>query len=322
MKDYISYNGYLSRLNKSDLKTLFMMLEEYKLIYKYNLGLPENVSFGVEVEFQNVLLDNVQNEIRKDSCFKYWYSHKDASVSIETEKGILGGEVSTDILHDIQDDWINLHNLFDILNLMDAKATNKTAFHIHVGAHIFKDDLKYAIRFIKLWCIFENIIYRFGYGKTALKRPHIDIFAPPIARLYRNNYLHNDRYFENMDSTYELDYGKKRAVNFKNYHYLYTEEEVNNTIEIRTPNGTLDPIIAQNNVNFFIKLMLYVTSNKYDEDLIDGLFARLKYKTLEEYSKLDIKTALFLSDLIFDNSLDKIDFLSQYIKKDDYIYLR
>lgn len=63
--------------------------------------------------------------------------------------------------------------------------------------------------------------------------------------------------------------------------------------------------------------MLYVTSDKYDSKLIDRLFKKAGEKIFEEYSILDLKKALMLSDLIFTSTRDKIDFLKGYVKDSD-----
>ena len=42
----------------------------------------------------------------------------------------------------------------------------------------------------------------------------------------------------------------------------------NNTIEFRSANGTMDPIIWQNNLNTLVKLLLYTKNNKFDLDTI------------------------------------------------------
>ena len=68
--------------------------------------------------------------------------------------------------------------------------------------------------------------------------------------------------------------------------------------------------------------MQYVTSPTYDEERINSIFKKLKPKDFTSYHIPYIKDALLLCDLIFDNNLDKINFLKQYIKKDDPIFVR
>lgn len=312
----------LSKLSNDDLQELYRYLENYRIRYRKKLNIPIENSFGVEIEFDKIPLIFVSDITYDYEEYQYWSAHADNSVS-DYQNGILiGGEISSDILHDTEEDWHLLSNMFYYLKNLGAKATDKTSFHIHVGAQIFKEDLKYLKRFIKVWCVFEDIIFRFGYGKNEEYRPQIMEFAPPIAPLYYNYYQKNSKLFDWFETTKMFDFGKKRAVNFKNYHYLSSEEEVNNTIEIRCANGTMQSYIAQNNVNFFLKLMLYVTSDRYDEKLIDSLFHSMKVKKIEEYSVLDIKKAMLLSDLIFINSLDKLNFLKQYVKKDVRLLIR
>ncbi len=89
-----------------------------------------------------------------------------------------------------------------------------------------------------------------------------------------------------------------------------------NTIEFRSPNGTLDNIIWQNNVNFFFKLLIYARSINYNDDLIEKrhLTNLDKYNELKWYDEIFLGHALELCDMIFTNNLDKICFLKQYLK--------
>lgn len=86
-----------------------------------------------------------------------------------------------------------------------------------------------------------------------------------------------------------------------------------NTIEFRSPNGTLEPVIWQNNINFFTKMLIYCKSGDFDEDIVEK---RLEFNNqdLYLYRQIFLTQALELTDLIFDNNLDKIYFLRQYLK--------
>lgn len=321
MQDYINYTGDLSKLSKRELKDLFTSLEDYKLSAKPRLNIPAKESFGIEVEFVGVALKEVKDKIERIRDFKYWSVHEEKSVHDIIDGEIIGGEISTDILHDTERDWQKLFKLYHKLKSLGAKSTNRTALHIHVGAQILEDDIKYLKRFIKVWCIFEDVIFRFGYNETSTPRSieNINIFAIPLAPNYKKVVTKHPHYFEDACVPKEFDFGKRNAVAFHNYHYPTSEEEINNDIEIRCPNGTLNPLIVQNNVNFFLKLMLYVTSPRYDEKLINRLFKKIGTKTLEEYSILDFKKSCLLGDLIFESGQDKIDFLRGVVKNSDYI---
>ncbi len=107
-----------------------------------------------------------------------------------------------------------------------------------------------------------------------------------------------------------------QGVNFQEVYDLRTIKE-GNTIEFRTPNGTFSPVIWQNNVNLLIKLLNYVSSSRYDDDIVSKrmkLNGKKYYNNLELYRETFLDQALELCDMVFDNNLDKGYFLRQYLK--------
>ncbi len=322
MKDFLNYKGYLSKLSKSDLKELLIKLKTYQLRYRQSLGIDEHYSFAPEIEFEQALLYYVLKELSKDLAYKEWQVKEDKSCCYKIDGFIVGGEVVPPALHDVPTDWQNLSNILKVLKQLKAKTTNKTSLHVHIGSQIFGDDIKNIINFIKVWCVFEHIIFKFSYGEDYAARPDIIYFAKPISYATNLKVRKIPDYFSTIGMPRSLSYDRRYAVNLKNYYDLITFEELGNTIEIRCANGTLKRHIIQNTINFYLKLMLYVTSPNFDEQLIDRLFNRLKVKELADFNKTYLKGALILVDLIFDNSLDKINFLKQYIKKDEIISLK
>lgn len=322
MKDFLSYQGLLSKLSKQDLKQLFRALENYKFKYRKTLELDERVSFGTEIEFEDVLLYYVKKEFSKHPSFHDWIVKEDKSVRYIIDGFDVGGEVSSPILHDLESDWKNLSNVIQTLQMLHAHAKDKTSLHVHVGSQIFGEDLENVIRFVKIWCIFEHVIFKFAYGRLREARSQILYFAHPIAEVTKLKEKKIPHYFETIGRPKSLSLDKKWALNFQNYYSLSSMEELGNTIEIRCANGSLDRNIIQNTIHFYLKLMMYVTSEEYDDVLINRLFDRLHVKDFAEYADIYIKDALKLVDLIFDSSLDKINFLKQYIKKDEYMLIK
>ena len=81
-------------------------------------------------------------------------------------------------------------------------------------------------------------------------------------------------------------------------------------------NGTIDPIVVQNEINLFCSLLL---SAKKDIDIeyLDYRIEDLKNKrtSLEMYRNINLDDAIIFSDIIFDDDLDKDYFMKQYIKE-------
>lgn len=90
-----------------------------------------------------------------------------------------------------------------------------------------------------------------------------------------------------------------------------------NAIEFRCSNGTLNPTIWQNNINFFIHLLLKCRQ-KENFDMIEQYLYQYNAREyrLKKYNKIKLDKAFILSDFLFDEELDKKNFIKQYIKDD------
>ena len=322
MKEYLDYQGLFQNMPKKDLEWLLCKLRDYKIKRRSTLNIDKKISFGIELEFCDILLLYVEKRLKENERLKDWLSVYDKSCSYKADNYIIGGEVDTGILHDTKEEWETLREALTILKELKAHITDKNGLHVHIGSQIFGTDINNVIRFIKVWCIFEHVIFRFGYGQSKYGRSRILSFAHPLAQEVTLKYQFMPYMLDYLEEPEFLHYDKTYALNFSNYHNLTEEEERNNTIEIRCANGSLSMSTIQNTVNFYLKLMQYVTSTTYDEELINKAFKKLKPKDFDSYSKPYIKDALLLCDLIFDNSLDKINFLKQYVKKDEVVFVR
>lgn len=322
MLDFTNYQEPLVSLSKLELKELMLYLKNYQLQYKTQIGLSKDLSFAAEIEFSNAILKEVSQKVHHEFEYLDWYVHEDASVTKIINNNLIGGEISSDILHDNPQDWFNLLNIFNILNKAKAKITDSTAFQIHVGFQILKGNIKHLDRLIKTWCVFEDIIFRFGYGSLAYPRKDIMLYSAPILLTSKRLFTSKENLFSDLQAIKDSEFTKKRCLNLSHIFSLSPQECQNNTIEIRCFNGTLNPLVAQNEIYFILKLILYVTSDNYDEALINKMFNNLSPVELPTYSKFNLLKALQLCDMIFENSSEKIAFLKQYVKKEDFRLMR
>ena len=193
----------------------------------------------------------------------------------------------------------------------------------------------FILNLIKLWTVYEHVIYLFAYGENDKPRTSLVTYAYPVAPYY-NEFL---KEYESNKSAYQHILNGKQINKETNLYFLISNCATNlnalgnglnfghcnganiddkNTIEFRCPNGTLSHIIWQNNINFFVKLLLYCRSNNFDIDFINKKMKNYEVKKLEQYSDIYLDDAIELSDLIFDNELDKMYFLKQYLKINKY----
>ncbi len=293
--------------------------EQYFMFLKKSLNLDKNLTFGLELEFEDADFNQVNKELSKTVETLKIYSWKliaDISVTKENEfNEIKGGEIVSPILSDAFSTWNDLDKVCKMLLRLKATAENNCGGHIHFGAHIIGDEKKYWLNLLKLWTIYEKIIFRFAYGDKDKPRRDINRYAKPVA----NDFIDIIPQIKNMDFDLNnlnniINQNINQAINFHNVYSFDFKRD--NTIEIRCPNMSLNPVIWQNNVNFFANMFLYCKSNSFDYNFIDYKLSKYNKKecNLKNYQKLHYKEALELCDLIFDKKEDKIYFLKQYLK--------
>lgn len=294
-------NDYLSLLNKKDLYHLLYLINNYKLLLRDKINVDAEDTFGLEIECEYAN----RSEIAKKMPL-FWELADDLSLEC-------GAEIKSPPLRDTKESWITLRNVCTILKENSVIGYNAGG-HVHVGLQALSYRDKALINFMKLWAIYEHIIYRFSYGEYIGARPGIKDAAKSVKIDFVNMcYLYEDAYASSAEILSYMMSDKCLGVNFKHYYTF-------GTLEFRCPNGSLNPVVWQNNVNLFVKMMEMAKSGDFSERLIEE---QMKKVLLEEKSSENIyvKDATIFADLIFDNNLDKVYFLRQYLKsfeKGDY----
>lgn len=320
----IDNNVNLSDISNSDKVYMIYLLKQYYLSLRNRLGFDKNITIGLEIEFENAFRDIIDSEMFDRYSLDKWCVVDDGSLND-------GGEINSPKLIDSEKTWIDLSGVCDIVN-KNAYVGDNTSAHIHIGTQILGNNPKYWANFAKLWATYENVIFRFLYGEYVSPRMEITKYAAPISSdLIKNMERINDRakrvsaihMFKVFDAGEEVKkFRRRKSVNFTNISdlesYIYNMEANMNTVEFRSANGTFDPVIWQNNVNLIVRLMLYCKSEKFDEDkiikrmnqIVEDNIASNIYK----YSRIYMEQAIELADMIFDNNLEKVYFLRQYVK--------
>ena len=319
--------------DKYDITELLKIINDHKMEYRDNLSLPDNVTFGIEIETVGMRSKKLSQMLQTK---RKWKVTHDKSIKID------GAEVISPILLDRPAYWKEIFAVCNDLKDLNLMINYQTAGHIHIGADgIINNDPEKLKRILKAWSAYENIIYRFSIGKWShLRDGAIHKYAKPIAFDYRNKVLKKEHEKLSYEELLYLAYFRRYSgLNLKNlYDYFkascckeYFEAfmkcdgvSLKDTVEVRTPNATIDPVIWQNNINFFVKFFLAAVNDKFDDEKLNDIINSMEFKlriinnelinlTYDDYEKSDLDKALELADIIFDNNLDKITFLKQYI---------
>ena len=266
----------------------------------------DNLTFGIEIEYRDLRRDIVTEFI--NNHHPRWESKKEDAIIKTTQNPLLGGEVVSPILTDTEENWQELAEICHFFIQNNASSLN-TGAHIHIGATIFENNSIYFLRFIKLWCCYEHIIYRFCYGDYMYARDTLFEYSKPVSKelkfLIKTLNLSEQDSFDYIVTV--LNLGKKRGLNLSNINHNPNK----NTIEFRCPNGTFNKDVWHNNFLLFKRLLEYAQSNSYNEALINNKLL-LDYDITD--NKIILEDAIELASLIYPTEQEKLLFLKQYWK--------
>lgn len=306
----LQYNDKLSKMKGFDLQEFLLFVDDYAFELRERLGFDSSMTFGFELEFEHAIRYEITRKLYDKFQNEEWKLKNDSSLDD-------GAEINSPILKDEPYLWDNLKTVCSIVS-EHAMIGKKSGGHIHIGTQALGDQNKSWLNFIKLWSVYENVIYRFVYGEFLTARPQIVKYAEPLSKTFWNDYqtlkgsgLNTTRYI--VESITHL---RDQAVNFHKVKFNHYQYEVGNTIEFRCPNGSLNPVIWQNNTNLFLHLLSYCKSDQFNNDIIMKRHRQNQDYDLQlsDYNEIYLDQALELSDLLFSNNLDKVYFLKQYLK--------
>lgn len=299
-------NIMLSKMSNDDKAFYLSFLSKYLIEYRKTLNIDPDNTFGIEVEYEALDKEYMDEYVDEMPGWK----------SVYEKDFILGGEVVSPILKDYYTNWIDVKEILDKLSSYDSvDVDHHSGSHVHIGADIFKDFDSFC-KFLLLYVPYEGIIYRFGYMDKVNPRESLVYSAPPscldIARKYDDivsvkTTKHLHKIFGDWDNRFT-------GLNFQNIK-SFKKKGINNTIEFRMANGTTSPILWQNTINFYIKL-IQASFKDLDIDRLAYILYRMKNSMFntEGFDIIDIDKAMELADIVFDNMLDKTNFMKQYYK--------
>ena len=270
------------------------VLDNNPLEYRSILTIPSKVNFGLELETDNVDMVNVYNQV-KSVLGNNWEVHKDDSLTLQRN-----AELVSPVLQNKKDTWILIQKMGSLLERINPDY-NKCSFQVNFDGSLLPTEQD-RIRFLKLYAMYEDIIYRFSKGEDEEYRDSLETYAGPIILTLKG--LVND-----PSCAIEMFSNNKR------YGIIFKTQK-QDLIEFRTPNATSNPILIQNYITTFYYLLKFVTSNKYPKHEVDEYIDKyMRIYILEGYEKCNEEKAIKFADMIFPKQIDKAYFLHQYLGK-------
>ena len=290
--------------------------------YREKLDINQGLKFGTEIEFMSESkkgIDKVfklMNRAHMQNNKYYRLSGSSRLVIPNFDKRIY--EIKTPILENNKEDFHDLKYICDGLTNLELLPSNQKGIHVHVDLSSLEDNSRFLEDLLKVFCIYEHIIFRFSYGEEEDCNINCTAYSREIScMLY--NFIRNTDFFDDFRNILPK---LRELLKCKTYALNFHQKDIsckNETVEFRMFNGTLNPTILQNDINLCLNLINTITSNLLDRDLIDYKFNEYDrgFYVKESYSKLNMNDAIEFSDLIFNTNKDKDYFLRQYTIKDN-----
>ena len=307
-------------MNEQELHALLEYLKNLNLSYRKELNVSSDINFGIDMQFLGSsikVMERCIKDVNKSTNFvnnsKYALTFNKSLYSVLKDKSEI--EFNTPIFNNSKDFFDDFKKLLVIFQKNGLEYSFNKGIHIHVDLSIFDKDSISLLTFLKLYSVFENIIFRFGYGEQEDSNSNIDMFSRPSSELI-HDYIPSFSYSfdENISNLKQILKCKSYSLNF----HTHDNKVKNDTLEFRMFNNTFNPVIIQNYISMVGNMIDSVVNKRIDLDMLDYTYSQyINNMSLESYSKVDSSSALEFSDLVFNHSIDKDYFLKQYFIKDN-----
>ncbi|ACV58231.1 amidoligase family protein [Alicyclobacillus acidocaldarius] len=254
-----------------------------------------DLTFGIELEVENIYGDALARELYAYG-FSTTRSQQSYSSRVDEYTGWIvkhdgslegGGEIVSPPLRDTPETWEALRKITDIARRLGATTDRHTGLHIHMG-HSILDDRGYR------WQRLARYIYWFGneYYKmgAASDRHHATMhrglrYAGPL-------HLRDLRQLRRNDTALSAS---RKLIGYRwhedRYKIINTAKFVEHnvpTVEFRYPNGSLDPIIIQRQIQLANATMMqaaYLRKHMPGAERLPALFRGDRSDALAEGSE-------------------------------------
>ena len=263
--------------------------------FRSKLTLPHKANFGLELELDKVDLLEVRELVGRNIGGDF---------SVKNDKSLTTGmnaEINTPVLRNSKATWELLKRMGELLKKINA-SYDRCSFQVNFDGSLLP-SVEDRVKFLKIYAMYEDIVYRFSKGEYLSYRDSLEEYASPIILTLKGVLSINN------DAVVEMFSNQKR------YGICFKSRDCD-LIEFRTPNMTDNVCLWQNYVTFFYYLLNLVHSGKINMREVDEYISSYsRIYILENYEKEKEEKALQLSKKLFCNSTDRINFMHQYLGK-------
>ena len=203
-------------MGKRDKETIDRILQNSTYRYRPILTIHKKENFGIELEMERVAPQVVYHLV-KNGLGGDWNVKVDQSLEL-----LKNAEIVSPVLQNTKETWVLIKKMGTILEKLNPDYS-RSSFQVNFDGSLLP-TIEDRLRFLKLYAMYEDIIYRFSKGEDNSYRESIETYASPIILTLKGVIDLEPEYAVEIFSNQ-----KRYGISFK------TQKQ--DLIEFRTPNG-------------------------------------------------------------------------------------
>ncbi|SFV06165.1 amidoligase family protein [Alicyclobacillus macrosporangiidus] len=245
-----------------------------------------DTTFGIELEVEGVRGDDVALALHRAGLSdrlamgSYTTRFTPGTWGVRSDASLVGGcEIVSPVLRDTPETWQAISEITRILHEHGAQTSQRTGFHIHM-AHDILDDRGYRWQRLGRYMVgYSREYLQMGATRSRLTRPELPNqhrgtnYTQPLRKTHVVKLRKNDTA---MEASRKIIGYTGHSSRYKMVNTAKFVEHGVPTVEFRYPNGTVDPVIIQRQVqlaNATLMQSAYLRKDKPGADRLPRLFS-------------------------------------------------
>lgn len=302
--DLVRLNDYLLKINFN---------------YRELLNVSNDIPYTLDIDFMSFQSSDIKKSIsnfnEKSKSFNKPFIISENSIFKKTDKNIC--IVKSDVLNNkLKDNELINEFCNSISNIKGPISSNKE-IHINVGLNELNNDNYNLLTLLKIYLLYEHIIYRFSYGDDLSSQVSMSLYSKELSNLLYDFIKGNDitdDFNKNIDILRKKVIKKDHALNINKKNQVLKTD----SIEFKMYNSKTNIFVIQNYINLVLNLIERIKNDDIDNSYLDDKLLNYDYNfyKTENYKDSYYGDALEFCDLIFLDDIDKDYFLRQYFIKE------
>lgn len=116
-----------------DMKKYLESLKNKVIEYRETLNLDSNITFGIEIEYENIVNYNMSYFLDYILEFRDWKNVEETDIMEYYENEMMNGEINSPKLTDTYNTWKKLSELLMLMRNKNGLVSYKCGTHINIG---------------------------------------------------------------------------------------------------------------------------------------------------------------------------------------------